>query len=444
MQKVLMIYEKFPPYNVSGTARGFYFAKNLPKFGYRPYLLSTVVPSGEEYDAQKLSELEAVCDLDRSRLFTTPFIAKLKELYANTRGRALIEAQAGREGAPKQKKIPGKSKFPRWLWRIYWAIVWRLYWFFDWTVPAMRMAMKAARSNDFKLVWASGPHSRNMVAGYWVAKILRKPLVLDIRDPWTYGSLWVHKTKNVEDCERKWAKKILSYADAVIFTSPLTMKLMRDHFPGCSPEKMFCITNGFSEEFVEPLRGVDGDKFLFRYIGSLNQRRKPDILLAAMKLACQDPEVARDIRLEFVGGMAGHEAKIPEYGLESQVFDVGRVSANKSIRYMHGADVNILLQTITEGVDVVSGKAFEYLAASKPVLAVVDEAGGDAWLMKELKAGEVVPYSEVENVAEAITNYWRLWKSGEVLPVVDKEKLKAFSRYELTSKLVDIFSKVAP
>jgi hypothetical protein len=42
-------------------------------------------------------------------------------------------------------------------------------------------------------------------------------------------------------------------------------------------------------------------------------------------------------------------------------------------------DVNVLLQTVTAGTDVIAGKAFDYLASDKPLLAVVDPCGGDAW-----------------------------------------------------------------
>ena len=47
---------------------------------------------------------------------------------------------------------------------------------------------------------------------------------------------------------------------------------------------------------------------------------------------------------------------------------------------MRGADVNVLLQTIASGTDVIAGKAFDYLAARRPILGVVDPNGGDAWL----------------------------------------------------------------
>jgi hypothetical protein len=74
--------------------------------------------------------------------------------------------------------------------------------------------------------------------------------------------------------------------------------------------------------------------------------------------------------------------------------------------------VNVLLQTITEGQDVIAGKVFEYLSAQRPILAVVDPDGGDAWLLGRIGVGSVVSFREPNAVAAELRRYWQLWRRG--------------------------------
>lgn len=57
MPKVLMVYEKFPPYNLSGSARPFRFAKHLRALGYPTHVIGGKVPDEHDRDDQPLAEL---------------------------------------------------------------------------------------------------------------------------------------------------------------------------------------------------------------------------------------------------------------------------------------------------------------------------------------------------------------------------------------------------
>ena len=80
-------------------------------------------------------------------------------------------------------------------------------------------------------MWASGPHFRAYEIGRRLARWLRVPLIIDMRDPWTYGSLWRPKTPEIAAAERVRAVRALSAADRVVFTSPLTQRAMAERCP---------------------------------------------------------------------------------------------------------------------------------------------------------------------------------------------------------------------
>ena len=140
--------------------------------------------------------------------------------------------------------------------------------------------------------------------------------------------------------------------------------------------------------------------------------------------------------------MAGHEAKVAAFGVREQVRDVGQVSHAESLQYMRGADVNLLLQTITEGTDVIAGKTFEYLAARKPVVGVVAPDGGDAWLLRETGGGCVVSFDDPGAVADEMHRLWKLWKDGALADAEAKVVVERYTRRNLTRELASVFDEV--
>ncbi len=316
--------------------------------------------------------------------------------------------------------------------------MWMLEWHLDWAPAALLRALGDADVRRADLVWVSAPHVRNLFVGEALSRLLRKPLVVDLRDPWTYGSLWLPRGELVARVERARARRILSRAARVVVTSPLTRAQMERRFPHA---RFVTITNGFTiGEPIQPLREVAPGKCLFRYIGVLNERRKPDPLLEGWAIACKTPGLREKLHLEFVGGMAGHERHISRLGLEDVVSTRGPVSFGDSLRLMRGSDVNVVLQTISEGQDVIAGKTFEYLAAGKPVLGVVSENGGDAWLLERVGGAHLARYDDPERIAAAIRACVQDVERGA--PGPDPERLAAFDRRRLTATLAELLDEV--
>jgi glycosyltransferase involved in cell wall biosynthesis len=108
---------------------------------------------------------------------------------------------------------------------------------------------------------------------------------------------------------------------------------------------------------------------------------------------------------------------------------------------MRGADVNLLLQTITAGQDVIAGKIFEYLAARKPIIGVVAPDGGDAWLLRETGGGSVVAFNDPCAVADEMLRLWKLWKSGMLADSVAHVDMEAYSSRRLTGDLAKLLDE---
>lgn len=437
MKRVLMISEKFPPFNVSGSARPFYFAKYLPELGYEPIVVASTVTSADERDDSLLAELQTSAHVRRTPRLFSPWVARWRaraKSTSSTRGSDPAPGNTGGPGADTELpgRAPGRARaalsYLRW-----WA-----HWEVDWALLATGAGWLEAKRAPPDVIWVSAPHFRNCAVGCRLAEWLDKPLVVDLRDPWTYGSLWRPKTEKIANVERGWAARVLRRASRVAFTSPLTLAAMHQRFPELPRERWRTITNGFDDVPVTPLRGVPDRICLFRYVGMLNERRQPDLLIRAFAHAAEDPAFRAGAALEFIGNAGGQEGK-GALAPGCNVRFLGHVSRADSLRYMFGSDVNVLLQTISEGQDVISGKAFDYLHARKPMLAVVDEAGGDAWLVRETGAGRVAPWSDVASIATAMRACWDDFRTGR--RGIDLRGVEKYSRRGQAAQLAAILDE---
>lgn len=455
MRRVLMISVTFPPYNLSGSQRAFQFAKYLPEYGHLPSVVSVEPTPTDSVDPTQLEQLDRRIRLERIHELGPKIALLLRTLQAMLQrvigSMRTAGAETGDGSNPEVAPTPEPTdsddpSFPSesapLLMRLWKTLAWFFHYHLDIGAPMLQRAVKIGWRDSVDLVWVTSPSSRSLLVGYCASRLLRKPLVVDIRDPWTYGSLWMPFSRLTAACEKMWARTILTAASRTVFTSPLTMAAMQERFPGSAATKMCTITNGHTGEvYISPLRSVPQDKCLMSYVGSLNPRRRPDVLLDALQRASCNREVADDLRLQFVGGMAGHEAKIAAHGVQEQVMDVGQVPHDESLGYMRGADVNLLLQTITTGQDVIAGKTFEYLAARKPIIGVVAPDGGDAWLLRKTGGGSVVAFDDPGAVADEMLRLWKLWKNGMLADSVAHVDIEAYSRRHLTGDLAKLFDE---
>jgi glycosyltransferase involved in cell wall biosynthesis len=425
-----MFCEKFPPYNVSGTARPYYFAKYLPQFGYAPTVISSELPAGETPDWGLLEQLPREVECHRVRpLLRFAFQAareKRSKVAASSGQRTSGQRATAEANGSSRARIQSRIE------EVRWAMTCLV----DWNLPAGLVGAQHIAKAD--LIWATAPHPRNLVPPYLLSKLWNKPFIIDLRDPWTYGSLWNPATERVAVWEKALAARVLGHAQRIVLTSPLTMQEMQKRFPHAA-SRMLTITNGYVEIDVPAERTLGGDKFLLRYIGMLNERRTPDVLLEALKLALQDDELARDLRFEFIGSMGNHQAKLADPALKGTVSALGTVPYERSLALIKGSDVNVLLQTIDEGHDVIAGKTFEYLAAARPILGIVDERGGDAWLLNQVKAGVIVGWRDSRQIAAEIRGLWQLWRDQQLSNRFASTDVSQYTRGALTKQLADLF-----
>ncbi len=413
-----MISYNFPPANTSGSWRPFHFAKHLPEFGFVPLLVTQngFYRSCETCDDDILEELEPHCRVRTVRPLAGGRLSKL-------RGSLASDATSSDQDVSLLGRVCGRRGLGL---MTIWA------------------GLRFLQQEGFDLIWATGPPWPALTMGYRLSMLTGRPLVADIRDPWTYGVLWTKLGDEDKEKQLLGEQRVLRKAQRIVYTSPLTAEIMRERTDDSVAHRILAITNGYSEGAGATHAQSPSERCLFSYIGKVEKGiRDPSIMLEGFERACRDKAFAETAVLRLIGDVGDYRQQLAEAGTEKHIECMGSVPYRESLDAMRTADVLVLLQTIRgEGNDVIGGKAYEYLAAHRPILGIVPPGGGDAWLLSSAEAGTVTGISDVQRVAQGFLHYWRLWKDGRLSEMTARQDLSQFSRRKLTEDLVSVFDDV--
>src|SRR5207244_2070051 len=114
--------------------------------------------------------------------------------------------------------------------------------------------------------------------------------------------------------------------------------------------------------------------------------------------------VARTVA-RFVGDCRAADREWAEtLGLGDRLELIPYVTRRRSLELQRDSEALLLLipEAAGRGRGVLSGKVFEYLAAERPILAVVPPDGAAAKLIEETHAGVVAPPEDVDAIRDAL------------------------------------------
>jgi glycosyltransferase involved in cell wall biosynthesis len=103
-------------------------------------------------------------------------------------------------------------------------------------------------------------------------------------------------------------------------------------------------------------------------------------------------------------------------GLEDRVELIDHVPRRESLRLQRDSDALLLLipEADGRGRGILSGKVFEYLAAERPILALVPPDGAAAELIRDTGSGVVVAPDDVTAIRGALFDLHARWRDGSL------------------------------
>jgi glycosyltransferase involved in cell wall biosynthesis len=385
--KALLVTLYFPPAGGGGVQRPLKFATHLPALGVETHVLA---PSDSKWiHADEELALPTQAWVHRVR-FVGPKGRKPAEELHGKQGLERVTTQARLFG--RRLLVPDENV--------------------TWNLTAIPAAIRIAREEKIDVVITTSPPGSLHLVGAAVKRTLGIPWVADLRD-----SIVAHPHRRAESvavrakekAAQLVARTVARQADAIVAVSDA----IADETRGLGPTgRVVTIANGSDFDDFAGLPYEPNGRFRITHTGSFFGKRDPKPFLQALADAQLE-----DVVVRFVGDFrAGDREFLESLGLGDRVELIDYVPRRRSLELQRDSEALLLLipEAGGRGKGVLSGKVFEYLAAERPILAVVPPDGAAAELIRETNAGVVADADDVDAIRAALVDMHERWRQGEL------------------------------
>jgi glycosyltransferase involved in cell wall biosynthesis len=399
--KVLLVTVYFPPAGGGGVQRPLKLAQYLPALGIETHVLAPDDPKWVHTDPDLRIPTQAW--IHRVR-YLGPRAMKPAEELRQAEGfeRALVQAQV----TARRLLVPDASV--------------------TWNVTAIPAAIRIAKREGIDVVITTSPPVSVHFVGAAVRKATDARWLADLRDPLVANP---HRradtlaTKARQATAEQVARLVARNADAISCVSDAIAEEVGDFG---AHGIVRTIPNGCDFDDFAGLEYQAAERLRITHAGSFFGRRDPRPFLQALH------DSGLDVVARFVGDFRDSDREwAEELGLGDRLELVDYLPHVDALRYQRDSEVLLLLVPDAggRGRGVLSGKVFEYLAAGRPILAVVPPDGAAAELVRETGAGVVVAPDDVAGIRAAIEDLHARFVAGGLPPVeLDEETRRRLSR----------------
>jgi glycosyltransferase involved in cell wall biosynthesis len=401
--KVLLVTMYFPPSGGGGVQRPLKLATHLPELGIETHVLAPDDSKWIHRDDELLPPTLAW--VHRAR-YLGPKGRKPAEELHGTQGLERVAKQAQLAG--RRLLVPDENV--------------------SWNLTAIPAAIRIAKREGIDVIVTTSPPSSVHLVGAAVKRATGIPWVADLRDsvvahPHRRAESWAVRAK--EQGEHAVAKLVARSADAIVTVSEAIADELREREP---KGPVFSIANGSDFDDFAGLERRQSERFRITHAGSFFGKRDPRPFLTALEQAGVDDVVAR-----FLGDFRSADREWAEQlELGDRLELIPYASRRRSLELQRDSEALLLLipEAGGRGKGVLSGKVFEYLAAERPILAVVPPDGAAAELIRATGAGIVVAPDDVDGMAQALRSLHARWRNGDLpdAPLSDEWRKKVSRR----------------
>jgi hypothetical protein len=413
--RVLMIAFHFPPVaGSSGVQRTLKFSQYLPENGWECTILTVNPKAYERVDEGQLQDIRKDMAVVRAFSFDTSRHLRIMGSY------------------PKFLALPD-----RWV---------------SWLISAIPVGLWTIFKFKPAVLWCTYPIASAHVIGWLLSKVSGIPLVADFRDSMTD----VDYPKD-EDQRRvfSWIEaKVIRHASRCVFTTPGARRLYRERYPDVPEERMVVIENAFDEEnFLTAEAGLrdraasgDSQKQPFRLLHSgivYPHERDPTALFAAIKRA-KDSGDLDAASFQLVLRASGHVEQYSQALVALRIDDL--VELAPPIPYVEALEEilqasGLLLLQAANCNNEIPAKVYEYFRAGRPILALTDERGDTAAVLRANHVPNVCALDDVDAIYAGLLRFIDDVNSG-ALHGPDANVVAQNTRFARTVQLAEVLNQI--
>lgn len=316
-----------------------------------------------------------------------------------------------------------------------------------WHAQAVRQALKISEKNVPDVIFATGGPWTSFLVGCTLAKQLKRPLVLDYRDPWNCNPYYSFSSPWLTKKSRKMEEQVCGSAGHVIANTEELHDRLLAEYPALR-NRCSWIPNGFDQDVFPVEQAVIEESnvvsmvggYELCHFGTVYGKRTPRVLLRAMWEMFRDRDLKPEaVRLRFVGGWDTTDQECEQYAVDLEQHGFLRreppMSHSLCLREMKRSSALLVLQP--DSPLQVPAKIYEYVATGRPLLLIGGE-GATANLVNRHTLGISSPNQIVS--IKVLLNELATGKRKLIPP--DTMRVNRFEYRSLTAELAGVLDTV--
>lgn len=246
-------------------------------------------------------------------------------------------------------------------------------------------------------------------------------------------------------------RKVMQHARYVVVTTPGVKRVYEHRYGDVCKKKIKIIQNGFdenkfaavessltqtlkNERITTPIRLVHSGVIY-------PEERDPEpLFLAISELKKEGKLSAEGLSVELRS--TGHDDVFGEMLSKHDIEDIVRllpaITHEENIADMLSADALLLLQGSTCN-EQIPAKAYEYIRADKPIIALTDEKGDTGQLLESLGVGIIAALESKDEIKEKLVQIETICREFHSL---DSREIESFSRQSETKELAQLLATI--
>jgi hypothetical protein len=306
-----------------------------------------------------------------------------------------------------------------------------------WARRARSLAARLAKVTPYEGIVTCGPPHMAHDAGRAIARQLRRPLIMDLRDPWSLERrIWEAYASPVWFwLARRHERRCVAHADLVVTNTDEVRRAMEARYP--THGNIVTVMNGFDDVRVPYAVSTP---FTVTYAGAIYLDRDPRPLLAAVRKVVDELALTPDrFRVQFVGdveryggvptvdiacdeGVAEYLRLLPRQPLDK----LGEVLARSAV----------LVSLPQDSPYAIPSKVFEYMQFDRWML-VLTEPGSPSHRLLGDSPADVCSPRDVTGIARVLRERYKAFARGQ-----RPDLRRQFAGYDRRSQADTLFDRI--
>ncbi len=296
--------------------------------------------------------------------------------------------------------------------------------------------LRAVASTRPDVILATAPPFSSLILGVLLKKIWRRPLVIDLRDPWCHNPFRLQRPAMADSFDRFLERWVFRHADHVLMNTEEACRLYQEQYPAYQ-EKISVLTNGFSPVIKRQTLAADKKYFdgpWIVHVGALYGKRSPKELIAASR------------------GM--HGIIIDLYGPGTQQYhDAARgtpvrlhppVPHERAIILQQQADITLVIGNCMNGSVQIPAKIYEAMAVAGQLWLIDTDDSPTGKLLLNHGIPHFFSCNRADSIKVTLQKIKNDYRNSPLPAGIDASLTAPFQRARLTRELDNILAALMP